>query len=132
MNNWIYIDEINELNNFDNMHCDTRDFHMICFESDENPDIVLDRFIKNNQDIVKKCLFKSSEIIPMLKELEINSGGKRKWRNLSINKTQFYWLKYIRFKKIDTDTYFCYTTKSTNIFPIEKNLLKPENIIKNN
>lgn len=130
--NWTYIDKITSLPNCDQIHCDTRDFFILSLEleSEESNDLEfynkLEQFIQNNKTIVDKCSFKHSEILPLLKNLEIRSGGQGHWRHLAMTSMKMWWLKYIRFKKIDNDTYFCYTTQCDNIIPLEKDNMDPK------
>lgn len=124
MGEWKYIDSIKELSDFDNAHCDTRDFHMITNKSDNMPFEELDKAIKN-ETLVEQCSFEKSEIIPLLKSLEIASGGKGGWRHLVVDSLGYWWLKYIRFHKVK-DKYFCYTTIADNVIPLYREKLKPE------
>lgn len=102
---WIYIDNIKELPNCKNIYCDTRDFHIIGnnMNDEENP-------IKIDKKLIKlEFIIDDNKILSWLKYIEKISGGKKKWRLLRFNMFNF-WIKYIRFYKINENEYFVYTT----------------------
>lgn len=99
---WIYIDQYNSLPAADFLHCDTRDFHIICVMHESEPHIELNKLIARtkNLDIYK---FNRSEILGTLKTLEMGTGGPGTWRHLiptSARLSRINWLKYIRFIKL--------------------------------
>lgn len=111
MKDWKYIDTYESLPDADFIHCDTRDFHILCVEDKE--------YLKKAEKEIRKkfgyetlsdCQFDKEEILPMLKDLENKSGGKGSWRHLTLGVTsKIGWLKYIRFIKWN-NKYLAYTT----------------------
>lgn len=109
MSNWKYIDEYESLPDSDFIHCDTRDFHILCVDNEENrkeTNLEIQQFVIPS--MFPDCLFTKDEILKILKDLEIRSGGKGEWRMLSIGDID--WLKYIRFIKWN-DKYLAYGRK---------------------
>ena len=100
MNNWIYIDQIDKLPEAEYIHCDTRDFHIICVDggkSDKND--TLNKMVRNRLR-QESFLFRRDEILGALKALEMGSGGPGDWRMLRLKPCSHHkigWLKYIRF-----------------------------------
>lgn len=140
LNEWTYIDEFDACPDVKSVHCDTRDFHILCTNDPESDD--MRRFIRNTH-IDSSRRYRQDEILGYLKTLESESGGKGEWRMIRFDDNKG-WRKYFRFYKIDeTDTldgkkgvYCCFaggTPKS--IVEFEQGLIDrikhhPENIIK--
>lgn len=109
MGGWIYIDNFKgEI--LDNIHCDTRDFYIITSTLDNN---MRNEIINGIKHKTPSCIFKSDEIIPLLKLLEEKSGGKAEWRMLT-TMAHREWLKYIRFIKIKDHEYIAYEIADAN------------------
>lgn len=98
MSDWKYIDEYESLPDTDFIHCDTRDFHIICTSVDKEYRKEVEKGIQKYMNSWSECKFSKSEILKVLKELEIRSGGKGRWRLIS-TESHPNWLKYIRFIK---------------------------------
>lgn len=108
METFEYIDDYKGLPNVSSIHCDTRDFYVICYNVDS---AYRRRVLKGihrqaGYGTLSDCRFTKDEILPILKDLETRSGGKGKWRMIT---TEHYkeWLKYIQFIK-DGNTYIAY------------------------
>lgn len=110
---WIYIDDINTLPAADYVHCDTRDFHVLCNDdkdchgSEKIAELKKQARHRLRQDTFK---FRRDEILGVLKALEMGSGGRRDWRMLRLKPSGHYdidWLKYIRFVAIDEEVEMC-------------------------
>lgn len=119
MSNWIYIDDISSLDKTDFIFCDTRDF---CINCVDNKTYLkeLNKYFKNKISI---CKITHDEILPLLKDLEIRSGGKGSWRSISTTSYKK-WLKYIRFMKISDNEYFVYTNTGDDNTPLPVSTLK--------
>lgn len=118
MNEWKYIDEYESLPNTDFIHCDTRDFHIICVNNKgykRETRLELKRI--NTQSMFSDCLFTKDEILKILKDLENRSGGKGNWRHIQID--DIHWLKYIRFIKWNDDKYLAYANDDCKILSHE-------------
>lgn len=101
MSDWKYIDEYESLPDAEFIHCDTRDFHILCVDDNQA------ETLKNIRNVagygtLSDCKFTKEEILKVLKDLETRSGGKGRWRLIS-TESHPTWLKYIRFIKIDED-----------------------------
>ena len=100
-NKWLYIDKIDSLPATDYVHCDTRDFHVLCINDNEchgsEKTAALKKFSKTPQPDEYK--FRRDEILGTLKALEMGSGGPGQWRMLKLKSDaqNIDWLKYIRF-----------------------------------
>lgn len=106
MSNWKYIDEYDSLPDVDFIHCDTRDFHILCVEDNR------EETLKNIREVagyrtLSDCKFTKEEILTTLKSLETRSGGRGEWRYIT-TKSHPLWLKYIRFVKSEESTYIAY------------------------
>lgn len=109
MEDWIYIDDFKgEI--LDNIHCDTRDFYIITYNLDSDKRNEIINSVKHK---TPSCIFKSDEIIPILKSLEEKSEGKAEWRMLT-TRAHPGWLKYIRFIKIKDQEYIAYEIVGMN------------------
>lgn len=128
MENWEHIDNFEITDDINIIHCDTRDFHCLCY-SDE-----LDTKDGKHREITKrfydkKYQIKVDEIIPWLKNLETMSGGVKQWRHLCFDNSFYGWLKYIRMYKNPKNKNYFIVCNGENI-PIiwrqctEENLLK--------
>lgn len=124
---WKYIDEIDVLPEVNCISCDTRDFHILCYDD------IIDNIDLNVNDDVK---YRKSEILGYLKSLESNSGGKGEWRYLSFVHDRS-WYKYIRFiktnEKLDSygnkeSVYIGYCIVNGKIVYLNRNLYDPDNI----
>lgn len=104
---WIYIDNYSELSDVDFIHCDTRDFHILCTNGETRLDIRRELYENFGKGQCYLAKINREDIIPLLKSLETKSGGKGKWRYLKLNFYDF-WLKYIRFVKDCDDKYLIY------------------------
>lgn len=110
-NEWIYIGDYISLSDTDFIHCDTRDFHILCIDNKKS----LKETLKEIESFDSTgCEYTKEEILNILKSLELKSGGKKDWRLLS-TKSHPTWLKYIRFVKVDNDKYIAYTTSGDRI-----------------
>ena len=136
MKDWIYIDEA-ELNNAQQIHCDTRDFFVL---TSNNPvDGNISNFIntiKEKPNVYNNCIFKDvGEVYEYLKELEEASGGKGEWRYLTFNypkhssKYMEGWHKYLRFAKVE-DGYFAYINEGMINHVIRKDYVSTTNMVK--
>lgn len=96
MSDWKYIDEYNSLPAADFVHCDTRDFHILCVESEDTSKVLKE--IKKANGTLSDCKFRRDEILGTLRTLENESGGKGQWRMIT-TESHPEWLKYIRFVK---------------------------------
>lgn len=129
MSEWIYIGEIDTLPTTSVMHCDTRDFSVICPETVDKESLHKTYAnLRHSGKSLSKCTISHNEILPLLKDLEKRSGGKGDWRMIT---TQSYksWLKYIRFVKVLDDPseepkYIVYTNIGDTYTPIDLNTLK--------
>lgn len=134
MADWKYIDEYDSLPAESFIHCDTRDFHIIC--TDSSPYESDKRFRSMINSAPSSAKFNRSEILGCLKALEEASGGKGEWRMLSIGQG---WLKYIRFKKTNETVdllggpepvYVAYVSFGNQYDLLYRDQLQPERIIK--
>ena len=136
MSDWKYIDEYNSLPATEFIHCDTRDFHILCMEGDR---VEIHRTMKGirhsaGHGTLSDCKFRRDEILGTLKALENESGGKGDWRYLS-TKSHPGWIKYIRFVKtaetVDLlgriePVYIAYTTCGSTYEVLSRSLLSEE------
>lgn len=126
---WVYIDEYAQkgFSDVDIIHCDTRDFHILCVKSD--PEYYKE--VKSHLQVFSiLCYLSRDEILMFLKDLEIQSGGKGKWRFLS-TKHHPDWIKYIRFIKVDDDLYIMYESCGGKHIALPSSILKDEIITHN-
>ncbi len=134
--NWNYIDAYkNELPNTEFVHCDTRDFYVMCNnivneEQELNKDkkIVLELYDRMPAFDKEKCKINRSEILNLLKGIETKTGGTGTWRCLRLNTVNSGWVKYIRFIHIDDDTYLCYTNSCCEHTILYKDDLLADNV----
>lgn len=132
---WTHIESFKTLPCADFIHCDTRDFHILCIDHDKPKDSDLQSLISRATDENK---FNRSEILGLLTMLESASGGKRPWRVLHLkNKTMLGWLKYIRFVKtketVDLGTrqepvYIAYHESKNNYTLLSRQDFREENM----
>lgn len=130
MKDWKYIDEYDSLPEVDFIHCDTRDFHILCCDGDRVEKHRAFKGIRHAAEYgtLSDCKFRRDEILGALKTLENNSGGKGSWRMIS-TKIGSGWLKYVRFIKT-TETvdllgrtepvYICYTTSGDSHYIVSR------------
>lgn len=130
MSEWIYIGEIDTLPKTSTIHCDTRDFHITCPESEGDKEYVhkVRKNLRRSGRNLSSCTIPHSEIIPLLKDLESRSGGRGDWRMIT---TQSYkaWLKYIRFIEVldessEEPKYIVYTNVGDTYTPINLSTFK--------
>lgn len=106
-NEWLYIDNIDTLLATDYVHCDTRDFHVLCVNDDEyggSEKIKKLKKLARNRCHQDEFKFRRDEILGTLKALEMGSGGPGDWRMLRLKPSSHYdisWLKYIRFMAVE-------------------------------
>lgn len=62
MDEWKYLDLIEELPDSESIHCDTRDFYVIAGKETQRGVI---KFIRRNKSTVNQCSFSKEEIIPL-------------------------------------------------------------------
>lgn len=108
MSDWKYIDEYDSLPDTDFIHCDTRDFHILCVEGDRAETLKNIRKVAG-YGTLSDCKFTREEILTILKSLETRSGGRGHWRHIT-TESRPSWLKYIRFVKSEESTYIAYST----------------------
>ena len=99
-NEWLYIDEIDRLPETDFVHCDTRDFHVLCIDGSKDDKTNALKKLVRNRLRQEQFLFRRDEILGTLKALEMGSGGPGDWRMLRLKPCGHHkinWLKYIRF-----------------------------------
>lgn len=136
--NWIYMDEYDKLPAADFVHCDTRDFHIICRNKSENYEQIpeLDRLIGAAEHGYQGCKFNRSEILGCLKAIEM-VDGKHGWRMLHNKRVG--WLKYIRFAKLSYDVqvgldrepvYLAYTESGGRYYALSREELDADNFSK--
>lgn len=138
---WLYIDNIDTLPATDYIHCDTRDFYILC----TNDSV---RITKWAQDFKKELrhhirqdnfMFRRDEILGTLKALEMGSGGPGDWRMLQLKQSGHYnigWLKYIRFAAVDAvevtgrteRVYVAYAEDAGRYTQLSREDLVPENL----
>lgn len=127
---WKYIDEINDLSEASQIHCDTRDFYCAILngfkkEAKNYLSETCENLVKD-----KRYLINEKEIIPFLKRMETISGGKGKWRLLDFENisTKSGWVfKYLRFYRANDKQFF---VENADNEPVEWRLLTKENINK--
>lgn len=99
-NEWIYIDIFDALPEVKFVHCDTRDFHVLCAnEATSEKSRRLENEVRHRLR-QENFLFRRDEILGCLKTLEQHTGGNGEWRHLRLKPSGHYkigWLKYIRF-----------------------------------
>ena len=118
---WTYIDEFDFEKDWDSIHCDTRDFHILGVEKDENI-----KKIRSNGN----SKFTKSEIKEFLKSIETATGGKGEWRFLKWgHEPKVGWWKYLRFKKLNNE-YLGYTETGGKSYPIDRKFCTPADINK--
>lgn len=127
MSDWKYIDEYDSLPDADFIHCDTRDFHILCDVCDEEYRNKVKKGLEKHMDEWPNCKFTSSEILKVLKRLETRSGGRGHWRHIT-TESHPSWLKYIRFiktnKVIDGEpVYIAYSTSGDRTEVLSHKLL---------
>lgn len=125
---WIYIDEINEIDykSFESIHCDTRDFYILLSKNNAKPDEDVFKLLKFKK-VPDKFLINKEEILSFLKNLETISGGKGEWRLLNFNNVdnKLGWLKYIRLYKYNDNQFIVCDSQS---HAIEWKLCTKENL----
>ena len=103
---WLYIDNIDTLPATDYIHCDTRDFYILC----TNDSVRITKWTQDFKKELRHCMrqdnfmFRRDEILGTLKALEMGSGGPCDWRMLRLKPSSHYnidWLKYIRFVAVE-------------------------------
>jgi hypothetical protein len=102
MNNWIFFREIEWDDQTQQIHVDTRDFHVLKINEicEETPE--LHKVIK-----YKERFFHSiNEVKALLERYFNDSGGLKKWRKLSIKGIDG-WFKYIRILKTEYGWIVC-------------------------
>lgn len=139
-NEWLYIDNIDSLPATDYVHCDTRDFHVLCVNDKE---CCRSEKIKELKKLSKtpqpdEYKFRRDEILGTLKALELGSGGPGDWRMLRLKPEvrDISWLKYIRFVAVgtvemcghDERVYIAYADCCGKQFRLSRADLQPENI----
>lgn len=131
MSDWIYIDDC-KLDSSNSIHCDTRDFHILNLDLSRSEYRRVIKGIRKSagSGTLSDCKFNQSEIIPLLKLLEEDSGGKAEWRMIS-NKLHKDWLKYIRFIKVDNvvsedPVYIAYENSGEVFNVLSRNVLMSE------
>lgn len=131
---WKYIDEYDKLPGTTFVHCDTRDFNIMCVDRKmqvtDMDEIIKDALTKPD---IEDCMFRRAEILGALKTIECATGGKGVWRCIQLkHRTDIGWLKYIRFvmvKEGDEPIYLCYTTRGPSKYIlISRTDLDPDNI----
>lgn len=129
MNDWKYIDEYESLPDAEVIHCDTRDFCIMC--TDSTPDYLesIRKGIRKSAGYgpLDECKFPKSKILKVLKKLEERSGGKGEWRMLS-TESHPSWLKYVRFLKtskvVDGEPwYVAYSTMGDDVEVLSHKIL---------
>lgn len=106
---WTYIDEFDFSQDYNFIHCDTRDFCILGTNEDSDVKIPSNG---NNK-------FTREEIKEFLKSVEEATGGKGSWRCLSWNHKNGWW-KYLRWKKYKNDVYWGYVELGRIKYPIDK------------
>ncbi len=141
MNNWNYIDTYNQCPAPDYIHCDTRDFHILCTDGDRADKRRMHKALQKLGD-VQEAMFCQDEILGWLKSLEMNSGGRGEWRYLSFKGLTIprwgNWIKYIRLIRTNEiiekfgqrkHVYIAYLTCSNEpIALLKRDQIIPENI----
>lgn len=127
MSDWKYIDEYASLPDADFIHCDTRDFHILCNTCDDEYREKVKKDLKKHMNNCPNCRFTSSEILKVLKGLETRSGGRGHWSYIT-TKSHPTWLKYIRFIKTNKVTdgepvYIAYSTSGDKTEVLSHTLL---------
>lgn len=99
---WIYIDDFNVLDDTEQIHVDTRDFHVT--QNNE----VLDLKDGKHKELTKvfyknDYLIDRDEIKSFIKSLETITGGKGSWRFMAFRTVSdpSGWFKYVRFYKVN-------------------------------
>lgn len=138
---WLYIDKIDSLPSTDYVHCDTRDFHILC----TNDSVRITKWAQDFKKELRHCMhqdkfmFRRDEILGTLKALEMGSGGPGDWRMLRLKQSGHYnigWLKYIRFAAVDTvevvgrteRVYVAYAEDAGKYAQLSREDLVPENL----
>lgn len=106
MEKWKHFTEIDFQNKeFNLFNIDTRDFHVSC-QNDENSNL---RVILNKPS--DDFIYSHSELIDLINRLYEESGGKKKWRMLSLDSssesTKNWNLKYLRVVKNEKGFIIC-------------------------
>lgn len=107
MEEWKYIDEYDSLPGTKFVHCDTRDFHILCSDDGTRQIVRSTLCALHKLGDVRDAMFRRDEILGWLKSLEQGSGGKGEWRLLSFDfhgtdyepagkNPMGTWIKYIR------------------------------------
>ena len=127
MDEWLNLKDVVITNSIQQIHCDTRDFHVLLLkeEYDKKEKSTLPWWSVYNDS---RFLIPQEEIISFLKRLEEITGGEGEWRFMNFKhlKTKIGWFKYIRLYRV-SPTHFIVTdgTYATNIsLMTEKNLDK--------
>lgn len=122
---WIYIDEINEIDykSLESIHCDTRDFYILLSKNNAKSDEDVLKFKK----VPDKFLINKEEVLSFLKNLETISGGRGEWRFLNFDNIddKLGWLKYIRLYKYNDNQFIVCDSQS---HAIEWKLCTKENL----
>ena len=119
--NWKHINSFDITSDINTIHCDTRDFHCICYKQQ------LDVKDGKEREITKRFYDKAyqiheNEVLNWLKNIENMSGGEGTWRMLSFGSG---WLKYIRMYRNPKDTNY-FIICDSNKKPIVVNNCKEE------
>lgn len=94
---WTYIGEIDKLTPCQMHHCDTRDFYINGYDSNDdylNTKNILQSYMKKPME---EYMVRADEILGILSALEADTGGKGDWRHIKGPEEARGWLKYIRF-----------------------------------
>lgn len=127
MKGWISIDEINELEpGWTQLHCDTRDFHLLTKKLPLDPSFALRIDAIGKQE---EFLISEDDILPMLKRIKAFSGGDAQWRCLAFKGgiTPHEWVKYIRFYKTDAGIVVASTMRDT-VYGLPWRMFTEENL----
>lgn len=125
---WIYIDEINEIDykSLESIHCDTRDFYILLSKNNAKSDEDVFKLLKFKK-VPDKFLINKEEVLSFLKNLETISGGRGEWRFLNFDNIddKLGWLKYIRLYKYNDNQFIVCDSQS---HAIEWKLCTKENL----
>ena len=133
---WEYIDTYTSLPDTDLIICDTRDFHILCADSDGVSKSTINTLHAQKSDNV---LYRRDEILGYLKSLELASnyeGQRTEWRFLLFNEPKDVWFKYLRFLKVGSidlltrtePVYIGYVCTGGEMYLLDRNKYNPEDI----
>lgn len=129
MADWVSLDSITPaiLSEYNYIHCDTRDFHILGIVSENPHNIQIPEHLSESEYV-----YSPEEIIENLKALFLHTGGEKSWRMLKafiFHPEYPTWLKYIRFARInDKPEFIPYISRGDENTLLLKSMLNPNNV----